>query len=75
MRNDKPLSRKEKHRLQVHQKLDAILRALNHTVESCDGCLDGVRECGLRSDPDYVRCYQCNGSTINIKPNPFSRDL
>ena len=73
--NAKPLSRKDKHRLQVHQKLDAILRALNHTVESCEHCDDGVRTCGLASDPQVVRCYQCNGSAIAIKRNPFSRDL
>jgi hypothetical protein len=57
----------ERKQLQLNQKLDAILGALGYQIKGCFACIDGVRECGLRSDLEQVRCYQCKGSGIEIE--------
>lgn len=57
----------ERRQLALNKKLDAILDVLGFKVENCYHCDDGIRECGLRSDPELHRCYHCGGSTIHIE--------
>jgi hypothetical protein len=61
------ITSKEQRRLRVEQKLDAILEALGYEISSCAHCTDGIRECGLRSDPERRICYECKGSAIKIE--------
>lgn len=68
---------KEQRHLRIEQKLDAILKALGHEITSCSHCFDGIRECGMRNDPQRIRCYECRGSAIKIeKPykDGYSKD-
>lgn len=57
----------EQQQLQLNQKLDTILEALGFEVRECWSCTHGIRECGLRDDPERIRCYHCSGSTIIIE--------